>query len=147
MIELTDNDRQRIEQEAKKNMRKYYGTDANFLLDSSDPYYELKLYKDGAKNATIYERQQQANGVCVSCDKETEVHTLCLKCAIKLGHDNPPPELEAERNELKNLLDECIKHLEWIGYGDSYERECAARLMEQVEKYQKRNKEKEYNLE
>ena len=28
-------------------------------------------------------------GHCVSCDTETQVHEICIKCAIKLGQDNP----------------------------------------------------------
>lgn len=32
---------------AKKNMRKYYGTEINFMRDSDDPDYEIKLFCDG----------------------------------------------------------------------------------------------------
>jgi len=28
-------------------------------------------------------------GHCVSCETETQVHEICIKCAIKLGQDNP----------------------------------------------------------
>lgn len=39
-----------------------------------------------------------------------------------------PPELIALREQvrvLREALGEAVEHLEWVGYGDSYERECA----------------------
>lgn len=48
--------------------------------------------------------------------------------------------MEAQKELLKALI-EAEKHLDWIGYGDKYERECAmeqnlpARLECTIEKY------------
>lgn len=43
--------------------------------------------------------------------------------------------------ELKELLDDAIWHLEYCGYGDSWERECAEDLIRRVKEYtQQKNK-------
>lgn len=42
--------------------------------------------------------------------------------------------------KLAELFDEAVQHLEYTGYGDSYERECARddKLPERLEKMSKR---------
>jgi len=60
-------------------------------------------------------------GHCVSCDTETQVHEICIKCAIKLGQDNPRwisvNDSIAEANELREQIKQLTKdkeRLDWI---------------------------------
>jgi len=43
---------------------------------------------------------------------------------------------DTEMKRVKNLLNECIEHLEFCNYGDSWENECAEPLIKKVEVYQ-----------
>jgi hypothetical protein len=60
---------------------------------------------------------------------------------IAVGTDHIEWLVKATRTAVEDLklLDECIAHLDWTGFGDSYERECAKDLIEKVEAYDARN--------
>ena len=47
---------------------------------------------------------------------------------VDAGRVDPGAELAALREQvrvLRDALGEAVEHLDWVGYGDSYERECA----------------------
>ena len=42
-------------------------------------------------------------------------------------------KLEAENAQLKKLLHKAIDHLDYCGYGDSWERECSQQLQKELD--------------
>jgi len=43
-------------------------------------------------------------------------------------------------NPYEDLLDECISHLDYCGYGDDWERECSKDLRQRIDEYQRVHK-------
>ena len=46
---------------------------------------------------------------------------------------------QGELKETKKLLHSAIEHLEYCGYGDSYERECSKNLRKELEAWKNKN--------
>jgi hypothetical protein len=44
---------------------------------------------------------------------------------------------EIQITELKRVIEQLLEHLEWIGWGDSWERECSEDIRDEIEALRK----------
>lgn len=88
------------------------------------PAFDERLQRAKAKgNPKVIKRARQAlSALSVKYD-ERHVRT-------------PEPEPVNTYDDIKALLDACIEHLEYVDYGDNWEKECAEELRVKIERYQ-----------
>lgn len=98
-----------IQELAKKNIRKYYGTEGNFMRDSADADYEIKLFCDGysAKESEVNQIISQLEADVKRLTEENE--TLEIKEVMRLRH-----HIYNDQSRIAELIDSNNRKLKAI---------------------------------